>query len=170
MNRTILFEAALAALAASPAVADPSTSDTLGEVHFRFDSSQLPDNSQTLLAGAAAYAEQHPASRIVLDAHCDPVGTSVYNTGLAIRRAESVRQQLLSEGVPDEQVVLAIYGKEGEHRATPAEDRRVTVWATTEPVSRVIDKTFAGQGIALRWERPMSVAELQARPQAVARK
>jgi outer membrane protein OmpA-like peptidoglycan-associated protein len=173
MKRTILFGTALAAIAGGSAVADRDdarTEDALGEVHFRFDSSQLPDNAQTLLAGTIEYAKAHPESRIVLDAHCDPVGSQAYNTGLAIRRAESVREQLRSQGVPDEQVVLAIYGERGALRATHAEDRRVTLWATTEPVAKVIDKTFGADGVALRWERPMTVAEIQSKPDAVARR
>jgi len=172
----VLFGAALVALAAGNTLADrgdqlPTTNaKSLGEVRFRFDSSVLPDNVSTLLAATVAYADAHPGTRIVLDAHCDPIGTSPYNTGLAIRRAESVRTELRALGVPDEQLVLAIYGKEGAHRATYPEDRRVTVWSTTAPVATVIDRTFAGQGIAVRWERPLTVAEIQAPPELVARR
>jgi outer membrane protein OmpA-like peptidoglycan-associated protein len=172
-SRTILFGAALAAIAGGAAVADRGDSlqeSTLGEVHFRFDSSQLPDNAQTLLASTIEYAKSHPDSRIVLDAHCDPIGTQAYNTGLAIRRAESVREQLRSQGVPDEQLVIAVYGERGALRATYAEDRRVSLWATSQPVAKVIDKTFGADGVALRWERPMTVAEIQSKPDAVARK
>lgn len=171
--KTILFGAALATLAGGLAAADRGDSlesKTLGEVHFRFDSSVLPANVDNLLGATIEYAKAHPESRIVLDAHCDPIGTSPYNTGLAIRRAESVRAQLRGMGVPDEQLVLAIYGERGERRATYAEDRRVTLWATHEPVAKVIDHTFTGDGIALRWQRPLTVAEIQARPDSVARR
>src|SRR5262245_656519 len=163
---TIVF--GLTLLAGGPSLAGPN--NMLGELRFRFDSSVLPNDAAVALQPTVAYANAHPEARIVLDAHCDPVGTSPYNTGLAIRRAESVRQQLLQLGVPNEQLVVAVYGKEGAHRATHAEDRRVTLWPTSNPMQGVIDRTFAGQGIAVRWEQPMSVAELKARPSAVARK
>src|SRR5262249_1279863 len=158
----------LTLLAGGSSAAAPDT--TLGELRFRFDSSVLPNDATAQLRQTVAYANAHPDARIVLDAHCDPVGTSPYNTGLPIRRAQAVRRELLQLGVSNEQLVVAVYGKEGAHRATHAEDRRVTLWPTTDPVQGVIDRTFAGQGIAVRWERPMSVAELKARPSPVARK
>ena len=87
---------------------------------------------------------------------------------LAIRRAESVRRQLTARGVPGEQIVLAIYGKDGPHRATYAEDRRVTVWSTREPLASVISTTFGHQGSAVRWQKPLTVAQVQAAPEPVA--
>ena len=104
----------------------------------------------------------------MLDAHCDPIGTSPYNVGLAIRRAEAVRGQLTAMGVPADQVVFAVYGKDGQPAATHAEDRRVTVWSTREPLATVIDQTFAGHGTAVTWGRPLTVAQIDAAPESVA--
>jgi outer membrane protein OmpA-like peptidoglycan-associated protein len=141
---------------------------SLGEVFFRFDSSALPANATDRLQRAASYASTHPSARIVLDAHCDPIGTAPYNVGLAIRRAESVRLQLRGMGVPDAQIITAVYGEDGAKRTTYAEDRRVTVWAANTPVSDVIAKTFAGHGTAVTWSKPMTTAEIEAAPSPVA--
>lgn len=167
---TILLGAAIATLAprATTAEVDAQRSDTLGEVKFRFDSDALPNNASQILAGVARFATTHPNQRIVLDAFCDPVGTSPYNTKLAIRRADSVRKELSTLGVPGEQIVFAIYGKDGAHRARHADDRRVTAWASREPLARVIDHTFAAHGTAITWERPMTTAQLEAAPEPVA--
>jgi outer membrane protein OmpA-like peptidoglycan-associated protein len=143
-------------------------SNVLGEVKFRFDSAALPDSATQSLADVATFAAAHPDQRIVLDAHCDPIGTPAYNVGLAIRRAESVRDQLTTAGVPADQIVFAIYGKDGERRATYADDRRVTLWPTREPLAAVIDHTMAGRGTAVTWQRPLSVAQIEAAPEPVA--
>lgn len=166
-----VFGVTVAAMAPGIATADQAASDpskVLGEVKFRFDSAALPGDATQSLADVAGYAAAHPDQRIVLDAHCDPVGTSAYNVGLAIRRAESVRDQLTGAGVPADQIVFAIYGKDGEHRATHADDRRVTLWPTREPLAQVIDHTLAGRGTAVTWQKPLSVAQIQATPEPVA--
>lgn len=164
-----LVLAALAAFAGR-AGADhrPEPSPVLGEVKFRFDSDALPANGPRLLDGAVRFAAAHPGHRIVLDAHCDPVGTSPYNVGLAIRRAESVRARLIARGVPADQIVLAIYGEDGVRRARYADDRRVTLWPTREPLVAVIDHTLAGKGTAVTWNKPLTTAQLEAAPQPIA--
>src|SRR5262245_42229902 len=124
---------------------------SLANVYFRFDSSALPSSVAIELQEAATYAAAHPSARLVLDAHCDPIGTAPYNVGLAIRRAESVRTELVLMGVPESQIVVAVYGEDGAKRATFAQDRRVTVWAAKAPMAEVIDKTFAAQGTAVTW-------------------
>jgi hypothetical protein len=162
----------LAALvAASPAAARAERTaarPSLGEVKFRFDSASLPANTAQLLDGAVRFAVAHPGHRIVLDAHCDPIGTSPYNVGLAIRRAESVRTRLVARGVPADQVVLAIYGEDGARRASYADDRRVTLWPTRQPLAQVIDHTLARKGTAVTWNKPLTTAQLEAAPQPVA--
>ena len=160
--------AALVPAAASADVAASHRSNALGDVHFQFDSSALSDDAASLIRPAVAYAARHPGGRIVVDAHCDPIGTSPYNVGLAVRRAASVRAALVRAGVPEEQIVLAIYGEDGPRRASYADDRRVTLWSTERPIAEVTDHTFALRGTAVEWGRPLTTAQLEARPQPVA--
>jgi hypothetical protein len=160
----------LAAMIPGGASADRTAepSQVLGEVKFRFDSAALPANAPQLLDGAVRFAAGHPGHRIVLDAHCDPIGTSPYNVGLAIRRAESVRARLVARGVPADQIVLAVYGEDGARRASYADDRRVTLWPTRQPLAAVIDHTLAARGTAVTWNKPLTTAQLAAAPQPVA--
>lgn len=164
------FIAVVLAAAASTTARVPKAPPALGEVHFQFDSAALPADANERLRKAADYAETHPGARIVLDAHCDPIGTNPYNVGLAIRRAESVRGTLTEMGVPREQIVFAIYGEDGARRATHAQDRRVTVWASQAPLTAVIDRTFTGGGAAVTWGKPLTTAEIEATPAPVARR
>jgi hypothetical protein len=161
--KTILLGVSLAALVSPSAVADHqhARGGTLGEVKFRFDSAALQADAPPALDRVATFASAHPDAKIVLDAHTDPIGTEDYNVQLAIRRAESVRKQLTTMGVGEDQIVFAIYGEDGQRRATYADDRRVTISSTREPLAMVIDRTFAGHGTAVTWQRPLSVAQIE---------
>ncbi len=163
LARTIILGVAFASLIPGVAAADAR-----GEVKFAFDSAQLPRDADEQLRGIVAFAALHPDSRIVLDAYCDPVGTSPYNIGLAIRRATAVRTRLNALGIPDEQVVFAIYGKNGVHLARHADDRRVTLWPTHEPLAMVIEHTLAANGTVVTWHTPLSVAQIEALPETIA--
>jgi peptidoglycan-associated lipoprotein len=146
----------------------PHKSNTLAEVKFRFDSAALPADAKALIRPAISYAAAHRSTRIVVDAHCDPVGTSPYNAALAVRRAESVKRQLVAAGVPDDQIVLSIYGEDGRRRAHYTDDRRVTLWWTREPIAEVTREALAARSTAVTWGRPMTTAQLEAAPEPVA--
>jgi outer membrane protein OmpA-like peptidoglycan-associated protein len=171
MARTIILGAALAAVL--PAVGHAGIVTTkkkaepvaaLSEVKFRFDSSELAASAPGALNAAVRYAATHPNVRIVLDAYCDPIGTAPYNIGLAIRRAEAVRHQLKAMGMSDDQIVFAIYGEGGQHRASFADDRRVTLWSSRDSLSAVFEHTVARDGTAVVWQRPLTTAEIEAVP------
>ncbi|HSS02555.1 MAG TPA: OmpA family protein [Kofleriaceae bacterium] len=161
--KSILLGAALALVAGTAAANDTQAtgSGAIGELNFRFDSAALMESAPTVLNKVAAFATANPDSKIVLDAHCDPTGASTYNVKLAIRRAESVRDRLKTMGVPEDRIVFAVYGEDGAKRASYAEDRRVTIWSTREPLATVIDRTFAGKGEAVTWQDPMTVAQIE---------
>ena len=174
LTKTIMLGAALACVTgaanAKPRTQKPKPATSLSEVHFRFDSSALPADVKARLREVVRFADEHPSERIVLDAHCDPIGTAHYNVGLAIRRAAAVEHELVAMGVPAEQIVFAIYGEDGEHRATYADDRRVDLWPSRDSLAMLIDHTFAGHGTAVTWGQPMTWAQVEAAPEPIARR
>ena len=113
------------AVAAVTANAEPAKPET--EVFFKFDSSQLSREAKDELRAAAKHAKASPNAKIVIDGHTDPVGTSAYNVGLSIRRAEAARDFLICKGVDKDNIVMAYYGEDGKLRATHVQDRRVSV-------------------------------------------
>ena len=133
----------------------------LTELHFAFDSSKLPDDACPSLQPVAEEAKANPEMRVVIEGHTDPIGTNVYNTGLSIRRAEAVHTQLLMMGVAPDQIVLTYYGEDGAPRASYQDDRRATVYLTRDSLAQVTDTTFDAHGIAIRWEQPKTVAEIE---------
>ena len=80
--------------------------DKLGEVHFAFDKSALRDNArQQLVALANQYKSQYrslePAERPMLKivGYTDITGPEAYNEGLCLRRANSVKDFLIEQGI-----------------------------------------------------------------------
>lgn len=146
---------AVAVSAVAANAAEPAT-----EVFFEFDSAELSRDAKARLEQAAKEAKQSPSARIVIDGHTDPVGTDVYNVGLSIRRAEAARDYLICKGVPADNVVMAFYGEDGEARATHAQDRRVSVELTNQPLYVVIDHSLP-VATAVTWKRPATTAEIE---------
>jgi outer membrane protein OmpA-like peptidoglycan-associated protein len=169
---SILLAAGAAALVGpATAAADPAQLrgyGALGELRFRFDSAALRPSAPAALDKVAAFASANPDAKIVLDAHTDPIGAPAYNVKLAIRRAEAVRARLTAAGVNANQIVFAIYGEDGDRRARYADDRRVTIWSTRQPLAMVIERTLTGNGTAVTWGRPLTVAQIEGATEAVA--
>jgi outer membrane protein OmpA-like peptidoglycan-associated protein len=141
-----------------PIAPEQIASSPVGEVFFAFDSAEPPGDLPEL-APIVAWAEAHPSGRIVLDGNACSRGPAPYNVRLSARRAEAVRDQLVALGVEDARIVLAVYGEDGQRRATRALDRRVTIWTTQDPLHAIVDHTLE-RGTAVLWSRPVSYAEL----------
>jgi len=159
MKSVMLITALVAPALAQPVTAREPVEDVhgLGEVFFAFDSARLPDSGK--LGDVAQYARQHPQARIVLDGNADSAGASPYNVGLALRRAESVQRMLTTLGVDGDRIVVVSYGEDGIRRTTPALDRRVTIWASTDPLYSIIDTSLV-RGTAVVWRKPVAAAEV----------
>ncbi|MGE3333323.1 MAG: peptidoglycan-associated lipoprotein Pal [Rhodospirillaceae bacterium] len=81
-------------------------------VQFDFDRYDLDAEDQTRLRAQAQWLNQYANRTITVEGHCDERGTREYNLGLGERRANAVRQYLLSQGVAAGRVKTISYGKE----------------------------------------------------------
>jgi outer membrane protein OmpA-like peptidoglycan-associated protein len=99
-------------------------------ITFGVDSTTLDTASVSQLDTVATWMKAHPNQNVVLEGHTDRVGTHAYNRDLAKRRAERVRDHLLSWGLGEDRIVLAVYGERGAHRGVDESDRRVVVYAS----------------------------------------
>jgi peptidoglycan-associated lipoprotein len=81
-------------------------------VHFDYDKYDLKDNDRTVLQKQAAWLQQYPSVRVTIEGHCDERGTREYNLALGARRANAVKEYLVSLGVSAARVDTISYGKE----------------------------------------------------------
>ena len=67
-------------------------------IQFEFDSAILTSESKTRLdtIGSMLNMQDSLVRRLIIEGHTDIVGSSEYNLGLSFRRAESVKQFLMS--------------------------------------------------------------------------
>jgi peptidoglycan-associated lipoprotein len=99
------------------------------DVHFNFDSYAVEEESHNDLEANARTLKTQPMT-ITLEGHCDERGTVEYNMALGAARAKSVKNALVSLGVPSSQVDTISYGEEipldpGHDESAFAKNRRV---------------------------------------------
>lgn len=88
---------------------------TLREIrtfYFDFDQATIKTESRPALAAHAAFLASNPSVKVVLEGHTDERGTKGYNMALGERRANSVQQFLIVNGVSKAQVEVLSYGEE----------------------------------------------------------
>jgi outer membrane protein OmpA-like peptidoglycan-associated protein len=76
------------------------------DVHFQFDKATLTASDKEALDKIATRLKQEaPTARLTVTGHTDSVGSSKYNQKLSDRRAHSVVEYLISQGVPRSEFV-----------------------------------------------------------------
>lgn len=81
-------------------------------IHFAFDSAVIQGKGVDIVAAHAKYLADHPGARVRLEGNTDDRGSPEYNIGLGMRRAQSVRQAMLLQGVSPNQITVVSYGLE----------------------------------------------------------
>jgi len=81
-------------------------------VLFGYDRSDLEDSGRTTLQKQAAWLQRFPTVVLTIEGHADERGTREYNLALGARRAQAVRDYLVSLGVSGARIETISYGKE----------------------------------------------------------
>ncbi len=108
-------------------------------VFFAYDSSTLTDNAEEVLDTQVNWLNmrKHKNVNVIVQGYCDERGTREYNLALGERRANAVKNYLVSQGVAADRISVISYGKErpavlGNNEAAWAQNRRaVTVVKTS---------------------------------------
>lgn len=82
----------------------------LGTVYFGFDQATIETDAQGILKNVAAELSSSGAA-IVIEGHCDELGSEEYNLALGEKRADAVRRYLYNSGVPSNQMNTVTYGE-----------------------------------------------------------
>ena len=102
-------------------------------IYFDTDKYDIDSMDQQALAKQAQWLMQYPNKRATIEGHADERGTREYNLALGARRANAVREYLISRGIPSARLRTISYGKErpvalGSNEQAWAQNRRaVTV-------------------------------------------
>jgi len=105
------------AAGANGAASDPTSpayfNTVVGDrVLFAVDQSTLSPTAMATLDQQAAWLMANPEYTALIEGHADEQGTREYNLALGARRASSVRDYLVSAGIPDTRLRTISYGKE----------------------------------------------------------
>ena len=86
---------------------------TIGDrVLFAVDTSTLTPAVKVILDGQAQWLLTNTDYRSVIEGHADEQGTREYNLALGFRRANAVREYLVSRGVQTGRLEVTSFGKE----------------------------------------------------------
>lgn len=96
---------------------DPSSpayfQQTVGDrVLFAVDQSTLSPQARATLDGQVQWLLTNSDYNAVIEGHADEQGTRAYNLALGARRANSVMEYLVGQGVPSSRLRFVSYGKE----------------------------------------------------------
>ena len=90
----------------------PVKNYTFEDVHFDFDRYTLRPEATRVLDEAVAALRDNPTLRVEIEGHTCSIGTAEYNLALGDRRANAVRDYLVSRGVSAERLHTISYGEE----------------------------------------------------------
>jgi peptidoglycan-associated lipoprotein len=98
-------------------------------VYFDFDKSNIKPEFAAAIRSNAEKLRADSSLVVIIEGHCDERGTTEYNLALGQRRADSVRNALISEGVSTDQLDTVSYGEErpvafGHDEASWSQNRR----------------------------------------------
>src|SRR6201987_2831132 len=100
------------ASAASPGSQQDFVVNVGDRVFFETDSTELTDQARATLDKQAQWLTNYNRYAFTIERHADERGTREYNIALGARRAETVRESMVSRGIPGQRMRTISYGKE----------------------------------------------------------
>lgn len=106
-----------ASVPATQVVAAPLTTRSTDilhdDIHFEIGRKGLSDDGQAALQRHAEFLKSEPDWGILLQGYTDQQGSMSFNKILGLKRAETVKQQLIALGVPETSIRTVSLGEEG---------------------------------------------------------
>jgi peptidoglycan-associated lipoprotein len=82
------------------------------DAYFDYDKADIRADARDALARTAEFLRGYPQVKVVVEGHCDERGSTEYNLALGDRRAQAVRQFLISLGISADRMETVSLGKE----------------------------------------------------------
>ena len=117
---------------------------------FAFDKTKIQEKYLPVIAAHAHYLSQHSQQTILLAGNTDQQGSREYNMGLGGRRAQSMADALLANGVAKTRIIQVSYGPElpavcGQLQAAYAQNRRVDILYCESSNCKKVAKSYANK-------------------------
>jgi OOP family OmpA-OmpF porin len=117
------------AAAAAAAAKAAKGREMLDPVHFDFDKSVLRAQDRAILNKHVEWLKAHKDTSVLVEGHCDEVGTTEYNLALGERRAAEAKKYLVNSGIAAARISTISFGEErpadpGHSEAAHAKNRR----------------------------------------------
>jgi peptidoglycan-associated lipoprotein len=84
----------------------------LKDVYFDFDQYDLRADARETLKANATWLKNNPAAQVQVEGHADERGTNEYNLALGAKRAQSVKDYLVTLGTAADRLSTISYGEE----------------------------------------------------------
>ncbi len=120
---------------ATPGSAQEFVVNVGDRVFFETDSTSLTSTATSTLDRQAQWLQQNPRYTFVVEGHADERGTREYNYSLGARRAQVVRDYLVSKGINSSRMRTISYGKE----RPVAVCNDISCWSQNRRVVTVLD-------------------------------
>lgn len=111
----------------------------LKKIEFPSGKTEVPPNSEALLAKVANVAKELGSQQVIVEGHTDSIGSAEINNKISQGRADSVKDYLVDAGIAQSILQSEGYGFDkpltsNKTKAGRAQNRRVDVWIVPEPV------------------------------------
>jgi OOP family OmpA-OmpF porin len=112
---------------------------TMGDVLFAFGKADLSPKADRNVQKLADFLKKYPNRNVLIEGHTDSIGSEEYNLNLSRKRAGSVRDKLVADGIDPGRITTVGYGKKypavsNDTEANRALNRRVEVIILNEGV------------------------------------
>jgi peptidoglycan-associated lipoprotein len=98
------------------------------DAFFDLDRADIRPDAQQALQQTATFLKGYPQARVTVEGYCDERGSTEYNLALGQRRANAVKEYLVSLGIPAGNLSTTSFGKEkqfcNEHSETCWQENR----------------------------------------------
>jgi len=106
-------------------------------INFAFDSSKLDKESEVIIGRAVDNLKRNPQMKVLIEGHTDSTGAEDYNMGLSIRRAQAVKDFMVSQGIAKERLSIKGFGEtqplvSNDTKEGRAQNRRVEFVVTVK--------------------------------------
>jgi len=81
-------------------------------VFFAYDATDITDEAKAIMQKDVDWIKKWTTTKVMVEGHADSRGTNEYNLALGERRAEAVRNYMVSLGVPLDRMTIVSKGEE----------------------------------------------------------